>query len=384
MNRPIYLDNNATTPVDPRVVEAMMPWLTEKFGNAASPHAYGWEAQAAVELAQEQIATCLGASTPKSIFFTSGATESNNWALKVLMRASGKRPGHFITQKTEHKCILETAKYLEAAGHQVSILDVDKEGFVAPSAVEKAIRANTVLCSIMMANNEIGTLQPIREVAAICHQKGVLLHTDAAQAAGKIPVDVKILDVDLMSFSAHKIYGPKGIGGLYVAPRKPSIPLAAFIHGGGQQEGFRSGTLPVYAIVGITRAFEISAQMQHEEIQKLTALTDQLLQKLTATFPDLILNGPRQNRLPGNLNISIPGTKSTDIIRKIPSLALSSGSACASNSTEPSAVLQAITQDAARIEAALRIGIGRFNTAPEIATATELLTKTIKEIKESP
>lgn len=376
----IYLDYNATTPMDPRVLKAMEPYFFEKFGNEAShAHAYGWEAHEAVKMARASIARIINARDPKNIIFTSGATESNNLALKGIARGA-KKSTHIITQKTEHQCVLETCKELEHAGHEVTILGVDDEGFVNPALVQKSIRSNTVLCSIMMANNEIGTLEPVQEIAKICHQKGVLFHSDAVQAVGKIPLDVQELGIDLLSLSAHKIYGPKGSGALYIGDLSPSQMMPLF-QGGGHERGLRSGTLNVPGIVGLAKALELCHEEQNAESKRLISLRDHLIKKLVDEVEFCHLNGPRTNRLPNNVNISFDFIASDDLITKVPQLAFSSGSACSSGKPEPSYVISAITDDKNRIAGAIRMGIGRQTTTEEIDEAIRVIVKAVGEMR---
>lgn len=376
----IYLDYNATTPVDPRVLKAMEPFFLEKFGNEAShTHKHGWEAHEAVDMARASIARGINAKDPKNIIFTSGATESNNLALKGVACAA-KKPVHIITQKTEHQCILEACKELEHAGHEVTILDVDDEGYVNPALVQKAIRPNTVLCSIMMANNEIGTLEPVQEIAKICHKKGILFHSDAVQAVGKIPVDVQKIGVDLMSLSAHKIYGPKGCGALYIGNLTPG-QIKPILQGGGHERGLRSGTLNVPGIVGFAKALELCLEEQEAEIKRLIRLSDHLIHELVDGVEYSQLNGPRKNRLPNNVNISFDFIAADDLIAKIPGLAISSGSACSSGNTEPSYVISAITNNKQRIAGAIRISMGRQTTKAQIDEAIKAIVKAVGEMR---
>jgi len=354
--KPIYLDHNATTPVDPRVLEVMIPFFLEKFGNASSrSHYYGWEAEAAVDLSREKIAYLLGSRDPKNIVFTSGVTESNNLALLGLFK--GRSKSHLITQVTEHKCILEVSHFLEKEGHAVTFLPVDREGFVTPEDVARAIRPETLVCSIMAANNEIGTIHPLRELISICHSKNVLFHTDAAQALGRVDIQVERDGIDLLSFSGHKIYGPKGVGGLYV---RRGILLSPLFYGGGQERGMRSGTLNIPGIVGLARALEIVCEEREGENQRLRELQNFFLEQLKNSEKPFVLNGPPVSaRLPTNLNLSLLGIKAEDLIRTLPGFAFSTGSACASGSTEPSYVLSSITSNKERIDSAIRLGLGR-------------------------
>lgn len=376
---PIYLDNNATTPLDERALEAMLPYLKENFGNPASTtHAFGWTAGAAVDLAREELAASIGAS-PEEITFTGGATESDNMTLMGLLR-----PGdHLVTAATEHEAILETAHYLERVGVKVTILPVDSFGVVSPDALREAIEPETRLVSVMLANNETGTLNPIRELAEISHEFGVPLHTDAAQALAKIPIDVGELGVDMMSFSAHKCYGPKGVGALYVrrrpAPGVRRVRLEPLSRGGGQERGLRSGTLNVPGIVGFGRAAALGAAALPEEAERISVLRDTLFERLRAGIPDLRLNGHPTERLPGTLNVYFPGIDVGDLLGALPDVAASAGSACASSSSEPSHVLNAmgLTDEPA---ATVRFSLGRFTTPEEVERASELVVRVAGEL----
>ncbi len=380
--RPIYLDYNATTPMDPRVLEAMIPYFSEKFGNEASrTHLYGWEACEAVKQAREIIAKCIGAQNPEEIIFTSGATESNNLAIKGLVRASGKKPAHIITQKTEHKCILESGAALEREGHQVTYLDVSPEGLVDPHDVKKNIRDHTVLCSIMTANNEIGTIQPIAEIAAICHSRGVLFHSDAVQAIGKIPVNVEQEGIDLMSISAHKIYGPKGMGALYVGLKKPPIPLQALMDGGGHERKKRSGTLNVPGIIGLARALEICCEEREKESIRLIALRDHFIKTLQQKCEGIRLNGHPTLRLPNNINLTIDYVPAEELITSLPELAFSTGSACGSGEPEPSTVIKALGLTDEQANATVRFGLGRWTTKENIDDAVDKISESVKKIR---
>ncbi|NDE91737.1 MAG: IscS subfamily cysteine desulfurase, partial [Alphaproteobacteria bacterium] len=326
---PVYLDYQATTPVDPRVVEAMMPYFTEKFGNPHSrSHAYGWEAEAATDLAREQVAALIGA-TDKEIIFTSGATESNNLALKGLAKFYGDKKNHIITVVTEHKCVLDTARHLEREGMVVTYLPVHKNGLIDLNELEKAITDKTVLISVMAVNNEIGVIQPLSEIGAICRKHGVFFHTDAAQGFGKIPLDVEAMNIDLMSISGHKIYGPKGIGALYVR-RKPRIRLIPIINGGGQERGFRSGTLPTPLVVGLGEAARIAKEEMDKDYAHVKKLSDRLYNGIMSKAKDVFLNGDKVQRYPGNLNLSFAYIEGESMIMAIKDLAVSSGSACTS------------------------------------------------------
>ncbi len=379
---PIYMDNNSTTRCDPRVVEAMLPYFTEKYGNAASrSHAYGWEAEAAVEEAREQIADILGASA-KEIIFTSGATESNNLALKGVAGMYKKKGTHIITQATEHKAVLDTCKRLERDGFQVTYLPVDKYGQVHPDQVRDAITDKTILVSIMTANNEIGTLQPIQAIGKICKEKGVLFHTDAVQAVGKIPLDVEAMGIDLLSLTAHKIYGPKGIGALYVRKKDPRVRLEPQIDGGGHERGMRSGTLPVPLIVGFGKACTIAKVEMAEEVARTFALRERLREGIMSRLPETYLNGHPTERLPGNANISFAYVEGEGLMMGIKDVAVSSGSACTSASLEPSYVLRALGVGDELAHSSIRFGIGRFNTHEEVDYVVDLVVREVNRLRE--
>jgi cysteine desulfurase len=362
---PIYLDNNATTPLDPRVLEAMMPYLTNEFGNAASrSHSFGWRAEEAVEQAREQIAALIGGNE-KEIVFTSGATESDNLAIKGVAEFYKDKGDHIITNRTEHKAVLDTCKRLERQGFRVTYLDVDKYGRVSAEQIRNAITDKTILVSVMFANNEIGTVQPVAEIGAVCREKGVLFHCDAVQGIGKLPFDVEQMHVDLASISAHKFYGPKGIGALWVR-RKPRVRLAPIIDGGGHERGMRSGTLNVPGIVGFGAAAEISRKEMPEEGIRTGRLRKKLQDYLFSHLDHLELNGHPEHRLPGNLNVSFAFVEGEALMMAIKNVAVSSGSACTSASLEPSYVLRAcgVSEDLAHTS--IRFGIGRFTTEEEI------------------
>ncbi len=381
MLQKIYLDHNSTTPVAPEVLEAMLPYFSEKFGNAASSsHTYGWEANVAVEMARENIAKNLGAPHKESIIFTSGATESNNLALKGLAEGANKKI-HIITQKTEHKCILDSCEWLENQGHEVTYLDVDEEGFVSPDDVRRAIRSNTLLCSIMYANNEIGTIQPIQEIATICHEQGIWLHSDAAQAVGHSPVNVKTEGIDLLSFSAHKIYGPKGIGALYVNQSNPPIPLKTLLHGGGHERGLRSGTLNVPGIVGMAKALELCVKNLSEEQKRLTALRNHFIKNIQQRIQHVTVNGSLTHRLAHNASLTFNGMNAEQIILDMKNIACSTGSACSSGSTEPSYVIKALGHTNEYILSTLRFGLGRHTTKEELDTTVDKLVKTVEKLR---
>lgn len=377
----IYLDHHATTPVDPRVLEAMLPYFREDFGNAASrSHVFGWRAEAAVELARETIAGALGARDPTEIVFTSGATESINLALKGSAQALANTRDHLVVAKTEHRAVLDTARALESAGCSLTLLAVDGVGLVDPDAVRRAIGPRTLLVSVMAANNEIGVLQPLSEIGALCRERGVLFHCDAAQAAGKIPLDVDAFGIDLLSVSGHKLYGPKGIGALYVRSR-PRVRLLPQMHGGGHERGLRSGTLPVPLIVGLGRALALSLEEMAAESKRLRELRDRLLSQLHAGLDGVDLNGHPERRLPGNLNLSFAGVDAAALLLALPDVALSTGSACSSAEPHPSHVLAALGLDEARVRSALRIGIGRFNTRAEIDRVAEQLVREARRLR---
>ena len=387
-NRPIYLDNHATTPLDPRVREAMMPYLTELFGNPHSTnHLYGIEAEEAVEYARERVAAVIGAEA-REIIFTSGATESNNLAIKGAgyfqqrLETGAKR--HIITSVTEHKCVLESVRRLERDGFRVTWLDVDADGQIDLKELKAALSDETLLVSIMAANNEIGTLAPLAEIGALCRESGALFHTDAAQAFGKIPLDVEAMNIDLMSISGHKVYGPKGIGALYVR-RRPRVRIEPLIDGGGQERGMRSGTLAPALCVGLGEAAAIAAADMADEAPRLQALRDRLRDGLLAGLSDLHVNGPGGNspRLPNNLSVSFNGVDAGILMSCVKSLAVSAGSACSTASVESSYVLRAIglSDDAAR--ASLRFGIGRFNTEAEIETAIAQIVMAVGHLRQA-
>jgi len=379
---PIYMDNQATSPLDPRVLEAMMPYLTSKFGNAASRnHQFGWEAEKAVEAAREQIAQLIGASG-KEIIFTSGATESNNLAIKGIAEMYRERGNHIITQVTEHKAVLDTCKRLEKNGYRVTYLPVKADGLIDMDDLKRAIDEKTILVSIMAANNEIGVLQPIREIGKLCHEKGVLFHTDAVQAAGKVPFNVIEDNVDVASLSGHKIYGPKGVGALYVRRRNPRVQIAAQIDGGGHERGMRSGTLNVPGIVGLGKACEIAQQELEAESIRLRGLRDRLQQKLEAELDYIHVNGSMEHRLPGNLNVSFVYVEGESLLMGINDVAVSSGSACTSATLEPSYVLKALGLGDDVAHSSIRFGLGRFNTEGEVDYVAAKVIQIVKHLRE--
>lgn len=378
--RPIYLDYSATTPVDPRVAEEMIPWLTEHFGNPASrSHAYGWEAEEAVEKARAQVASLLKAD-PREIIWTSGATESDNLAIKGAAHFYQEKGKHLITVRTEHKAVLDTMRELERQGFEVTYLDVQENGLIDLEALKAAIRPDTILVSVMMVNNEIGVVQDIEAIGELTREKGIVFHVDAAQAAGKVEIDLSKLKVDLMSLSAHKIYGPKGIGALYVR-RKPRIRLEAQMHGGGHERGLRSGTLPTHQIVGMGKAFALAEAEMKEENQRIRRLRDRLLAGIQE-IPETYVNGDMEHRVPHNLNVSFNYVEGESLIMAIKELAVSSGSACTSASLEPSYVLRALGRNDELAHSSIRFTIGRFTTEEEIDKAIELLKTRVGKLRE--
>lgn len=382
MKLPIYMDNHSTTPCDPRVVEAMLPYFTEKFGNSASRnHSFGWEAEEGVDAARKQIAKLINADS-KEIVFTSGATESNNLALKGVAEMYREKGDHIITSSTEHRAVIDPAKSLEKKGVKVTYLSVDKTGTVNPDDVRNAITDKTILISIMLANNEIGTINPIKEIGKIAKEKGVLFHCDATQGVGKIPVNVQELGVDLMSFSAHKIYGPKGIGALYVRRRAPRVRLAPMLDGGGHERGMRSGTLPVPLIVGFGKAAELCEQEMATESVRMMALRDRLKAGIMGVMEEVYLNGHPTERLPGNLNISFAYVEGEALLMGVKEIALSSGSACTSATLEPSYVLRALGVGSDLAHSSIRFGIGRFTTEEEVDYTIDRMLKAVNHLRE--
>jgi cysteine desulfurase len=377
---PIYLDYGATTPCDPRVVDAMIPWLREHFGNPASrSHAWGWEAEEAVEKARVQVAELIGAD-PREIVWTSGATESNNLALKGAAQFYKTRGKHLITVKTEHKAVLDTMRELERQGFDVTYLDVLENGLVDLEAFKAALRPDTILASVMFVNNEIGVIQDVVALGNLCRERGVIFHVDAAQATGKVEIDMAKLPIDLMSLASHKSYGPKGIGALYVR-RKPRIRLEAQMHGGGHERGMRSGTLPVHQIVGMGEAFRIAREEMGAENERIRALHKRLVQGLTG-IEQTFINGDLEKRVPHNLNISFNYVEGESLIMGVKGLAVSSGSACTSASLEPSYVLRALGRSDELAHSSLRMTIGRFTTEEEIDYAVSVLTDRVAKLRE--
>jgi cysteine desulfurase len=379
---PIYLDYHATTPVDPRVLDAMVPYFTQHFGNAASRnHSFGWEAEEAVETARKQVADLVGA-TAKEIIFTSGATESNNLAIKGVAEMYREKGNHVITCVTEHKAVIDTCKKLEKQGARVTYLPVQKDGRISLDELREAITDKTILITIMTANNEIGVLQPIAEIGAIAKEKGILFHTDAVQAVGKVPVSVNELKVDLLSLSAHKMYGPKGVGALYVRRRNPRVLLSEQISGGGHERGMRSGTLNVPGIVGLGKAAELCRLEMATEGERLRGLRDYLHEQLNAHLDELYVNGSMEHRLPHNLNVSFAYVEGESLLMGINDVAVSSGSACTSASLEPSYVLKALGAGDDLAHSSIRFGLGRFTTKEEVDYVVQKLTSVVRRLRE--
>jgi cysteine desulfurase len=382
MKLPIFMDHHSTTPVDPRVLEEMLPYFTEKFGNAASRnHPFGWTAEEAVEKSRERIATLINAD-PKEIIFTSGATESNNLALKGVAEMYAEKGDHIITCVTEHKAVLDTGKRLEKLGKRVTYLPVDKYGQIDPDDLKNAITDKTILISIMYANNEVGTLQRIRDIGAIAKERGILFHSDAVQAVGKVPVDVQDLKVDLMSLTAHKLYGPKGVGALYVRKRNPRVRLVAQMDGGGHERGMRSGTLNVPGIVGFGKACAIAKEIMPEESVRMTSLRDKLHHAITNELDEVFLNGHPTERLPNNLNLSFAYVEGESLLMGMDDIAVSSGSACTSATLEPSYVLKALGVGEDLAHTSIRFGLGRFNTEEEVKYVSDKVVANVKRLRD--
>jgi len=378
-DKPIYLDYAATTPVDPRVVQQMLPFLYERFGNPASrSHAYGWAAEEAVEIAREHVAALIGAD-PREIVWTSGATESNNLAIKGAAQFHQGKGRHLITVKTEHKAVLDTMRELERAGFEVSYLDVQGDGLLDLEVLKAALRPDTLLVSVMYVNNEIGVIQDIPAIGALCRQRGILFHVDAAQASGKVAIDLATLPVDLMSLSAHKTYGPKGIGALYVR-RKPRVRIEAQIHGGGHERGMRSGTLATHQIVGMGEAYRLARECMSGENERIRALRDRLLAELRA-IPEVRINGDLERRVPHNLNISFQFVEGESLLMGMKGIAVSSGSACTSASLEPSYVLRALGLSDEIAHSSIRFSVGRFSTEAEIDRAVAQVRDTVERLR---
>ena len=379
---PIYMDNHATTPMDPRVLEEMLPYFMEKFGNAASRnHPFGWAAEEAVELGRERIAKLIGATT-KEIIFTSGATESDNLAIKGVAEMYREKGNHIITAVTEHKAVLDTCKRLEKYGYRVTYLPVQKDGLVDLDDLKRAIDDKTILVTIMAANNEIGVLQPWREIGKLCRERGVLFHTDGVQAVGKVPIDVINDNIDLMSITAHKIYGPKGVGALYVRRKNPRVQVSPIIDGGGHERGMRSGTLNVPGIVGLGKACAVATEEMAKESCTLAGLRNRLKDKIMGRLDEVYINGTMEHRLPGNLNISFAYVEGESLLMGINDIAVSSGSACTSATLEPSYVLKALGTGDDLAHSSIRFGIGRFNTEAEVDYVADRVCETVERLRE--
>ena len=379
---PVYMDNQATTAVDPRVLEAMLPYFVERFGNAASRnHEFGWKAEEAVETARGQVARLIHA-TPREIIFTSGATESDNLAIKGVAEAYRQKGNHIVTQVTEHKAVLDTCKRLENSGYQVTYLPVSPDGLIDLDLLRSAIQPQTMLISIMHANNEIGVVQPIEEIGKVCKERKILLHVDAAQSVGKVPVDVQRDAIDLLSISAHKIYGPKGVGALYVRRKDPRVEISPMIDGGGHERGLRSGTLNVPGVVGLGKACEICVKEMVQESQRAGALRDKLKAAILGRLDGTYVNGSMAHRLPGNLNLSFAGVEGDALLMGINDVAVSSGSACTSATLEPSYVLRALGVAEDIAHSSIRFGIGRFNTEEEVDYVADRVVETVKRLRD--
>ena len=383
IQKPIYLDYHATTPVDQKVLEAMLPYFTQNFGNAASrTHAFGWHAEAAVDDARDTIARLINAESGKEVVFTSGATESDNLAIKGVAEYYAEKGKHVITTVIEHKAVLDSCKRLEKEGFEVTYVGVGPSGVVDPNDIAKAITDKTILVSVMLANNEVGTIQPIAEIGKLTRARGVIFHVDAVQGIGKTPFDVRAMNVDLASLSAHKIYGPKGVGALYVRRSRPRVRLGAQMDGGGHERGNRSGTLNVPGIVGFAKACELLEREGTAETERIRGLRDRLFQKITKALPQVIVNGSLEHRLPGNLNISFACVEGEGLMMAIKDVAVSSGSACTSASLEPSYVLRSMGLDEADAHSSIRFGIGRFNTEEEIDYVADLVIDKVRKLRD--
>jgi cysteine desulfurase len=378
---PIYLDNHATTPVDPRVLDTMLPYFTEKFGNAASKnHVFGWEAEAAVDLAREQVGRLIGAAA-REIVFTSGATESDNLAIKGIAEAYRDKGNHIVTCVTEHKAVLDSCKVLEKCGFRVTYLPVNSDGLIDLGRLQETLTDETILLSIMAANNEIGTIQPMPEIGQLAKEKGILFHSDATQAVGKIPIDVEEMGIDLLSLTAHKMYGPKGIGALYVRSAKPRVKLPAIIDGGGHERGMRSGTLNVAGIVGLGKSCELAQKEMSTESERLKALRGRLTNGILSRLDEVYINGHALQRLPGNLNMSFAHVEGESLLMALKEIAVSTGSACTSASLEPSHVLKAIGLEDELAHTSIRFGLGRFNTEEEIDYTIERVIEEVSRLR---
>ena len=383
MKLPIYMDNHATTQVDPRVVETMLPFFTEKFGNASSRnHVFGWDSEAAVDRAREQVASLIHAASPREIVFTSGATESDNIAIKGIAEAYAQKGNHIITCAIEHKAVLDSCKSLERKGYRVTYLSVRANGLIDLDELRDALTDKTILISIMAANNEIGTIEPVREIGQIAKEKGILFHTDATQAVGKIPVNVEDTGIDLLSLTAHKIYGPKGVGALYVRSSKPRVKLSPLIEGGGQERGIRSGTLNVPGIVGLGRACEIAQKDMMADGERLTGLGQRLKAQIVGQLDEVSVNGDPLQRLPGNLHLSFAYIEGESLLMALKDIAVSTGSACTSASLEPSHVLRAIGLGEHLAHSSIRFGLGRFNTEEEVDYTARRVGEEVRRLRE--
>jgi cysteine desulfurase len=382
LNLPIYMDNHATTRVDPRVLEAMLPYFSERFGNAASrSHSFGWAAEEAVASAREQIAKLIGA-TANEIIFTSGATESDNLAIKGVAERYPEKGNHMITAVTEHKAVLDSCKHLENYGYRVTYLPVQKDGLIDLDHLRRAMDDKTILVSIMAANNETGVLQPIAEIGKLCHERGVLFHTDAAQAVAKIPIAVNQQNIDLMSIASHKMYGPKGVGALYVRSKDPTVRISAVIDGGGHERGMRSGTLNVPGIVGLGKACAIASEEMPKEACHLAGLRNRLRDQIMSRLDDVYINGSMENRLPGNLNLSFAHVDGEALMLGLNDIAVSSGAACTSAKLEPSYVLKALGCEDELAQSSIRFGLGRFNTEAEVDYVADRVVETVQSLRE--
>jgi cysteine desulfurase len=383
IQKPIYLDNHATTQVDPRVLDTMLPYFTERFGNAASKsHAFGWEAEAAVDTAREQVAKLVGAASPREIVFTSGATESDNLAIKGVAESYRDRGNHIVTCVTEHKAVLDSCKVLQKHGFDVTYLPVRSDGLVDLERLRESLTGKTILISIMAANNEIGTINPIKEIGRLAKEKNILFHTDATQGVGKLPIHVEQMGIDLLSLTAHKMYGPKGVGALYVRATKPKVKLTALIDGGGHERGMRSGTLNVPGIIGLGKACELAHQEMGAEAEHLVALRERLREGIQAQLDEVSINGHPQQRLPGNLNMSFAYVEGESLLMGLKDIAVSTGSACTSASLEPSYVLKAIGVADELAYSAIRFGLGRFNTEEEIDYTVARVVEEVRRLRE--
>lgn len=379
--RPIYLDMQSTTPIDPRVADAMLPHLTSHYGNPHSrTHAYGWEAEEAVDTARAHIASLINAD-PREVVFTSGATESNNMAVKGVAMFYKAKKRHIVTTQTEHKCVLDSCRWLQQRGFEVTYLPVGNDGLVDVNQLSDTLRSDTALVSVMAVNNEIGVVQPIEEIGKVCREKGVFFHTDAAQMAGKLAIDVEKMNIDLMSLSGHKLYGPKGIGALYLR-RRPRVRIEPQMSGGGQERGLRSGTLPTLLVVGMGEAARVAKEEMAYDLERVTKLSDRLYKGVVERVPEVVLNGSKERRFPGNLNMSFAYVEGESLLMALKDVAVSSGSACTSASLEPSYVLRALGVDDDMAHTSIRFGIGRFTTEKEVDYAVELAEKHVKRLRE--